>query len=173
MPLKLHIQKPLEHLRTLVSVAPAFRTLVGANDALEANNSATALAAIHYGATEDKDHGDKPKQKKKPFPRATVGLVQYSSNNQSGRWVTQIQMSVLLEAHTLATDADESLGGRYSAWLGRIESLVDTIKDPPDNAVRLNVTSVELSRAPGRLDPDSDPGDGEVWGVEFVVGCTT
>jgi len=163
--LTLHIKQPLIHLKTLLSESAAFQALVGAADAT------AALPFIHCGGAEDKD-GKTTLQAAKTIPRAVIALQSFSSA-KSGTWTTDIVLAVRLEATTDSTDADKSLSDRYLAFLGKLESIMDQIRELGSAGTRLNIVSVDIAIAPQQREPDKQGDDGEVWGTQFDVGVRT
>ncbi len=163
--LTLHIQKPVEHAKTLLSESTALRTLFGAADATEASE------LIHYGYAEDKS-GDTTEQAEKPLPRAIVALKDFSSE-KSGTWSTLIAITCRIEAETPAEDESKSLGDRYFAWLGRLEGVIDDVRQLASDGTRLQIRRVELSIFPHLRDPETYEGDKERWITQFTLGVET
>ncbi len=163
--LTLHIKQPLIHLKNLLAESAAFQTLVGATDETE------ALGFVHYGGAEDKD-GKTTAQAAKPLPRAVIALQDFSSA-KSGTWTTDIVLAVRVEAKTDEGDVGKSHSDRYLAWLGKLESIVDQIRELGSDGTRLNIVSFEIAIPPQVIDSDRDGDTGEAWGTQFNIGVQT
>ena len=128
------------------------------------------FARIHYGYAESKD-GTIPAQAAKPFPRAKVGLSDFSAT-KGGTWKNQIQLSCEIEAATPTAEQQNALGSQYLWWLGQIETIVDDLKEQSKTGEYLVVQSLQLSVPPhltDRVDSDNVP----IWSMELVVGVAT
>ncbi len=165
MVLKLHIQKPLEKLREMLSESASVRTLFGAADA------AAALPKILYGYAEDSPafDGVAATQAAKALPRALIALEDFNSNAEtSSSWSTEVVMSVLIQCLTLEADKTKSLSGRYSEFLKRIEGVADELRELASDNTRLNLRSIRTDVAPQRADI-KETGGVEIWWTVFIV----
>lgn len=165
MVLKLHISKPLERLREMLSESATLRTLFGAA------NAGAALPKIHYGYAEDSPAFDDAAgaQLSKSLPRALIALEDFNSNVQaSSSWGTEVVMSVLIQCETLTADKTKSLSERYKSFLDRIEGVADELRELASDNTRLNLTSIRTDVAPQRADV-KETGGVEIWWTVFIV----
>jgi hypothetical protein len=165
MVLKLHIHKPLEKLREMLSESATLRTLFGAA------NATAALPKILYGYAEDSPAFDAlaGAQAVKALPRALIALEDFSSNVEaSATWTTEVVMSVLIQCTTLDADKTKSLSGRYEEFLKRIEGVADDLRELASDNTRLNLRSIRTDVAPQRADIN-ESGGVEIWWTVFIV----
>lgn len=165
MVLKLHIHRPMERLREMLSESASLRTLFDVGD------SAEALPKILYGYAEDSPAFDNVTGDRapKPLPRALIALEDFSSNVEaSATWATEVVMSVLIQCETLPADKTKSLSARYEAFLQRIEGVADDLRELASDNTRLNLRSIRTDLAPQRADI-KETGGVEIWWTVFVV----
>lgn len=165
MVLKLHIHKPLEKLREMLSESSTLRTLFGSA------NAAAALPKILYGYAEDSPafDGAAAAQAVKALPRALIALEDFNSNAEAdASWSTEVVMSVLIQCLTLDADKNESLSGRYESFLERIEGVVDDLRELASDNTRLNLRSIRTDIPPQRADI-KETGGVEIWWTVFIV----
>lgn len=165
MVLKLHISKPLERLREMLSECATLRTLFGAA------NSGAALSRIYYGYVEDSPAFDDAlgAQLSKTLPRALIALEDFNSNAETtSSWGTEVVMSVLIQCKTLDADKNKSLSERYKAFLDRIEGIADELRELASDNTRLNLRSIRTDVAPQRADI-KETGGVEIWWTVFIV----
>lgn len=165
MVLKLHIHKPLEKLREMLSESTSLQTLFAVED------SETALPKILYGYAEDSPafDGETGDQIVKTLPRALIALEDFNSTPEADTsWSTLVEMSILVQCLTLSADKTKSLSGRYESFLKRIEGVADDLREQASDNTRLNLRSVRTDVAPQRADI-KETGGVEVWWCVFIV----
>ena len=165
MVLKLHIWKPLEKFREMLSESASMQALMGAEDA------ESTAELILYGYAEDLEFDTAGTlQQPKPFPRALVALEDFSSERQTDTsWSTAIIMTVLIQAPTLADDVSKSLSERYALFLQRVEGVADNVRELAASGTRLNVTSIRTVLAPQREDIKESEGAQEMWTTILLI----
>ncbi len=165
MVLKLHIAKPLERLRDLLSESTTLRQLFGVGTAEH------ALPKILYGYAEESPAFDEVDgaQAVKALPRALIALEDFSSNVEaSSSWSTEVVMSVFVQCLTMDADRQKSLSERYKAFLDRIEGVADDLRALSSDNTRLNLQNIRTDVPPHREDI-KETGGIEIWSTVFVV----
>lgn len=165
MILKLHIAKPLEHLRTMLSESETMQELMGVDSA------AAVLPRVYYGYAEDAPAFEDATgaEAVKALPRCLIALEDTVSNKETtDSWSTRVIMSVLLQVETLSADAALIASGRYEAFLKRIEGVFDDLRELAADNTRLNLLSLRTDEPPQRADV-KESGGVEVWWCVFVV----
>ena len=166
MVLKLHISKPLELLREMLSESATLRTLFGVE------TEADALPKILYGYAEDSptfDEAINAGQISKLLPRALIALEDFNSNAESSSsWSTEIVMSVLIQCETLSADKTKSVSERYKIFLNRVEGVADDLREQASDMTRLCLRSIRTDLAPQRADI-KETGGVEIWWTVFIV----
>lgn len=163
--LKLHIHKPLEKLRGMLSESTALRTLFDVEDAEE------ALTKILYGYAEESPAFDEATAEHavKDLPRALIALEDFDSDKETeSTWRTRVVMSVLIQCLTLDADKTKSLSGRYESYLMQIEQVADNLRELASDNTRLNLRAIRTDIPPQRVNI-KETGGLEIWETCFIV----
>ncbi len=165
MALGLHIKAPVEKLAEMLSESTTMQTMFNVPDA------ATLLPLIGFGYAEDAEWSNaiNPAQQPKTRPRCLIAVEGVNATKSSNTsFSTTIESSVFIEVEPLAADLTLSMSARYLSFLGRIEGVLDDLRNAAATVTRLNITDIRFAVAPQMANPSETDGS-EIWWTVFSV----